>query len=308
MTKIRVLMITFGFLLLAMPILAQSAIPVECGDIIEDEFTKDQQPRLFTLQMSAGDALQINVVPIGTTLSTTLGIYAPNNALIKAGGIDEDWWSIAPATNPEAYSDVLSANDLYTIVVYNALLDLRENLGNGYTTAHSGGVGVYTLFIGCTLRDGTVIEPGDNLIPPTPEPINGGGNNNTPPSQPSFLGFGFPGIAPVDFSDGIEIPIQAGQPQIAPVGGDLVALYTYDASANSTATLSLSRVSGDISIGVTVIKRDTNEILFIGGMPSSNNLSVDLTFPSDGTYVIGLFRMNTAEKSDTSGAVQVSIE
>ena len=78
--------------------------------------------------------------------------------------------------------------------------------------------------------------------------------------------------------------------------------------ANSTATLNLSRVSGDISVGVTVIKRDNNEILFVGGLPSSNNLAVELTFPSDGTYVIGLFRMNTTEKADTSGAVQISIE
>ncbi|MGB1286620.1 MAG: hypothetical protein ACPG7F_08815, partial [Aggregatilineales bacterium] len=64
----------------------------------------------------------------------------------------------------------------------------------------------------------------------------------------------------------------------------------------------------DISIGVTVINKDSNEILFLGGMPSSNNLSVELTFPSAGTYAIGLFRLDTAERMDTAGAVQITLE
>jgi len=110
-----------------------------------------------------------------------------------------------------------------------------------------------------------------------------------------------------DFSAGIEIPLTVGQPQTAPVAND-VALYTYDASANEVATLNISRASGDISIGVTVINKDTNEIIFLGGMPSSNNLSVELTFTADGTYAIGLFRLDTAERSGTSGAVQLVIE
>ena len=123
----------------------------------------------------------------------------------------------------------------------------------------------------------------------------------------SFSGFGFPGIAPVDFSAGIELPLARSQPQTVPVASD-VALYTYAASAGEVATLSLSRVSGDISIGVTVISQDTNEIVFLGGLPSSNTLSVELTFPADGTYAIGLFRLDTAERSGTSGAVQVLLE
>lgn len=112
---------------------------------------------------------------------------------------------------------------------------------------------------------------------------------------------------PIDFSAGIEIPLTLGQPQTAPVASD-VALYTYAASAGEVATLSISRVSGDISIGVTVINRDTNEIVFFGGLPSSDNLSAELTFPTGGTYAIGLFRVDTAERSGTSGAVQLQLE
>ena len=138
-----------------------------------------------------------------------------------------------------------------------------------------------------------------------PEPTPGG--NSSAPVQPDFSGFGFPGVAARDFSEGIELPLTLGQPQAAPVASD-VALYTYGASAGEVATLNISRASGDISIGVTVINKDTNEVIFLGGLPSSDNLSVELTFPTAGTYAIGLFRLDTGERSDTSGAVQISLE
>lgn len=127
------------------------------------------------------------------------------------------------------------------------------------------------------------------------------------PSTPEFTGFGFPGVSPVDFSAGIEIPLTVGAMQTVPLASD-VALYTYAATAGETRTLTLSRASGDLSIGVAVINRDTNEIVFLGGLPSSNNLSVELTFPSDGTYAVGLFRFDTAERTGTSGAVGVLLE
>ncbi|MEL6309990.1 MAG: hypothetical protein AAFQ52_17750, partial [Chloroflexota bacterium] len=128
-----------------------------------------------------------------------------------------------------------------------------------------------------------------------------------PVVQSIFSGFGFPGVLAVDFSEGIEIPLTLGQAQTVPLGGD-IALYTYGASAEEIVTLSVARVSGDISIGVTVINTETNEIIFLGGMPSSNNLSVELTFTSAGTYAVGLFRLDTAERVDTSGAVSLVIE
>ena len=156
--------------------------------------------------------------------------------------------------------------------------------------------------MGCTLADGTVIKPGDapsvNLISPANElPLASA-------SQPIFSGFGFPGVASVDFSSGIQIPLQLGQAQTAPIGND-VALYTYQAKTDDVHTLNISRLSGNISIGVAVIKQETNEIIFLGGLPSSNNLSVELTFPSSGTYAIGLFRLDTVERTGTSGAVQI---
>lgn len=285
--------------------LAQTATPTECGAVIEDEFTQDNQPKLYTIQLSAGDRLQTSVVPLGSTLLTSTALYAPNDAVIWVGGDPGNNWSV-PVSNPVMNTDVLSANGTYTIVVYNNWLSLRGDLGDGYGGGGRGGIGVYTLFIGCILRDGTVIEPGDTLPDDSGDSNDPDGDTAAPIAQPA-PDFGFPGVASRDFSDGIEIPLTLGQPQVAPIASD-VALYTYAATAEETRTLSVSRASGTISIGVAVIHSETNALVFLGGMPSSNNLTVELTFPTDGTYAIGLFRLDTAELTGTSGAVQIVLE
>lgn len=289
----RYIVISMVFLLLTvMPTLAQTAAPVACGNIIEGEFLQDAQRQDYAIDLSGGDSIRVSIIPLGPTLETTIQFRGPT-------GQEVDRSHVARAVDlmPSIEPPVLAASGTYTIMVGNSQIESDGDLST--QPWDLGGVGIYTLYIGCTLRDGTVIEPGDVVEVPATE---------TAPVVPTCTGSCFVGLPLVDLSDGIEIPIQLSQPQTATIGGDLVVLYTYDATADSTATLSLSRVGGDISVGVSVIQRDTNAIVFVGGMPSSNNLSVELTFPSDGTYVIGLFRMDTAEKVDTSGAVQVMIE
>jgi len=268
------------FLMLAvMPTTAQTPIEVECGDIIESEFTSGREQHRFHIELNAGDQITVESVSVSTILVSTLSIRDPNENRLTYEYNEVD---------PILVSSRLPTNGIYEI--------RHTSKGNAETA-----VSIYTLFFSCTLRDGTVIEPGEAVV-------GDNGDTGSPPAPPSrFTGFGFPGVQPVDFSDGIEIPIALGQPQTTPLAGDLVALYTYDATAESTATLSLSRVSGEVAVGVTVINRDDNDILFLGGLPSSNNLSVELTFPSDGTYVIGLFSLD-AGQGETSGAIQVTLE
>jgi hypothetical protein len=125
-----------------------------------------------------------------------------------------------------------------------------------------------------------------------------------PPPPPSTDGFLFPNLP----EDGIELSFVQGQAQTIPVGNDIVLGMYAVANTDQSATLSISRISGDISLGVTVVNRDTGEIIFLSGMPSSNHLSVELTFPTGGNYAIGLFRLDTAERNGTSGTVQILIE
>jgi hypothetical protein len=281
-------------------VIAQDATPAECGDILENEFTLDNQPQEYSIELSAGTQINVEGAAFGDTLVFSIVIFAPNDAVIAYNSLDANGSmgsASAGESHPIATTGTVAANGVYTIMAYNGGI-VRRN-GNPDDSRQSGGVGVYTLYIGCTLRDGTEIEPGESQSEPPELPEN---------DNPTFSGFGFPGLASVDFSAGIEIPITLGQPIPAPLAADLVALYSYTASAGEVRTLSLSRASGNISIGVTVIKKDNNEIVFLGGMPSSNNLSVELTFPSAGDYVIGLFVLNTSTLTGSSGAVTVQLD
>ncbi|MEL6309398.1 MAG: hypothetical protein AAFQ52_14740, partial [Chloroflexota bacterium] len=62
--------------------LAQEPTSIECGDIIEDEFTEDRQPKRFTLELQAGTQIEVAGSPFGDTLEFAIGIYAPNDDLI----------------------------------------------------------------------------------------------------------------------------------------------------------------------------------------------------------------------------------
>ena len=290
---------------------AQAATPVQCGDIVEDEFTTDGDMNIYTIEIQAGTSITVQGDPLGDTLDFIVVLLGPDNSQLYVGGQLDLNTAYFVVASPQIQSGVLSANGNYSIIAYNNSVFTPGYDGDFLTGddvwSTPGGVGVYTLFIGCTLRDGTVIEPGDTASPPA-EIVSGAGSEaESAPAAPEFSGFGFPGVASVDFGAGIEIPLALGQPQTLPLAND-IALYTYTASADEVRTLTLARLSGDISMGVTVINKDSNEIIFVGGLPSSDALSVALTFPSDGVYALGLFRFDTTERGDTSGAVQLVIE
>ena len=266
---------------------ARAQQTVECGDIIESEFTELQENQDYAIVISAGDSLSLFARPLGTDLELLIQLYNPTNTFVAGPSGYYGTFS-----EYQLDSGILGANGDYKIRVANH--DWTDS------NSGSGGVGVFILEIGCTLRTGRLIEPGSSL-----EAVAQQASGVS--EQPLFSGYGFPGVMSVDFSSGIEIPLAAGQPQTIPVGSD-VALYTYEATAGQVTTLRVSRFSGDISIGVAVINRDSNEIIFFGGLPSSNNLNVELTFPSSEIYVIGLFRVDTAEHPGTSGAVQITLE
>ncbi len=273
---------------------------VQCGSIIENEFVWDLEVHRYYLSLQSGDSITLFTEAASANYQNLL----VDIALITPRGRTIAEWSLGDSYPYSAVSGAYYRNYVGpTKTVETAPLPetgIYIIAVIGYTDTGSD----YIFQAGCVLRDGTVINPGD--APPTnlSDPVVEVGSA---PEAGSFSGFGFPGVAPIDFSEGIEIPLQAEQSQTVPIGGDVV-LYTYEASANETRTLNITRVSGNISIGITVIKLDTNEIIFFGGMPSSDNLSVELTFPSQGSYTIGLFRVDTVERSNTSGAVQIVLE
>lgn len=264
--------------------------PLECGQILESETSPNEQVQDYVIQAGAGTVLFGRVEPIGTTFNVTF-------LLADSGG------SVFARINSQRAGLAEDFQDNFVIGSSNPILRVGgadPNYQSEYINDRGDRYyGAYTIYLGCILRDGTVIQPGqrppDTTVAQTQINV----------TDSSF--YGFPGLSKVDFEGGIELPLQSSQPQTIPLGQD-VALYTYTASANSSAQLKLSRISGNISIGVTVINKDDNNILFIGGMPLSDALSVTLNFPSDSNYVIGVFRLDTPTLQETSGAIQLTIE
>lgn len=291
------------------PTLAQvgEPIPLQCGDITEGEIMpgendgngdKNYGHDAYLLQVQAGTKINVTIEPFGASFNPYLAIRDGSDNYIFA-------------FNNGAAGEIETLSDYQVASTSAYMLDISGtepegaagklySLGSTYLAQRW--FGAYELRMGCTLRDGTVIEPGDAPAGPV------GGNTGGAPA-PIFTGYGFPGANPVDFSAGIEIPLTAGAPQTAPIGpdGNTVALYTIEGRADTPQTLTIARVSGNLSIGVTVINKADNTIVFFGGLPSSNSLSVELSFPTDGTYAIGLYRLDVGSAVGTSGAVQVSI-
>jgi hypothetical protein len=259
---------------------------IQCGSIIESQFQQLEELHLYFLALSQNDRLAVTVEETGSysDVHFFLYLYDPNGReLVDAS--DRDLAVIE--------TEALSVSGIYEIKIIN-----------GRASVISASSGNYSLYIGCT-RNGVTIQPGDVQSDTAGASFVG---NTTSPD----FSYGFPGVMSVDFSDAIEIPISGGQSQTGAFGssGQDVFAYIYEVRANSSTTLSVSRVSGDIAIGVAVINQANNNVLYLGGMLSSDNLSVDLEFSSAGIYVIGVFRLDIAHtgQTGTSGAVEVRVD
>lgn len=269
---------------------SQNTVPIECGDIVEAETTPNNPAHDYVVNVSAGTTLQGTVSPFGDNFNIFVVFRDSGGGLIstrndKGAGGSEIFDFITPSSNP----------------ILHVVGTSQRHRNDAYT--HTGrNFGAYTISLACILRDGSRLPAGGKS-----DSASIKDSPNEARESIEFSGFGLPMVGPVDFSRGIQIPLELGAAQSTGIGGD-VELFTYSASEDETAILRVLRLSGNISIGVTVINKDTNEIIFLGGLPSSNNLSVELTFPTGGTYAIGLFRLDTAEHTGTSGAVQIVIE
>jgi len=308
----KYLIIAVLLLMLAPMIHAQESltIPVACGDIVEGEFTLDEQPQLYAIELSSGDGVDISAIALdSSTLSMTMALYAPNDVVLWTVG-ERNGGIRAPMTNPRLITDNTTSAGTHTIVVYNSGLLPTGSLGSSYSfnDAWQGGIGAYTLEISCVLRDGTVIEPSEILESvASDETTTDTSADVASSSDTGQATYRFSGLAPIDLIAEPEDTLTLGAEQNISLG-DATRLFIYDASADETRTFTMSRIAGDISMGLVVTNADTDEMIFLGGMPSSDNLSVEITFLSNGIYRFGVFRLDTTEKQNTSGLVQLILE
>lgn len=268
-------------------------VAAQCGSIIDSDFASNFEEDIFTISMTAGDTLDISLTPIGEQLKSSIFLTGPTNlgvAASKAGADPNYFYNGQVEAQPKMPTGILGANGKYTIRVVNFSYYNYYFGQDNYNPGDPGNIGSYTLYVGCTLKDGTVIAPGDVVAPPTPvlptvEPTQS-------PDDPSFVGF--PGIEPKNFADGIAIPFNIGLPNagsIAP-GFDSVFGFTLDgASAGDTLDLTFTRLSGNLNLGLVVLSAD-NKVVFQASLVSSTTLNSRFTLPSAGQYTIGVFRID----------------
>ena len=293
---------------------SQEGISVECGQILDAEFTDNLQEHIYLLDMAPRDSFEVSIQPAGDFLQTAIVAYGPSGLVIAGNGettIYHNSWSplaYSVEKSPTLPSGILSATGIYRIRVANTWIMGENSDLNNFTEGNTllseqkyfGGVGLYTLSIGCTDRNGNKIEPGDIAQPTaTPAPLPTATPRAALPSQQSgFDGIGFPGLAPVDFADAVTLPLllDTTMTGVIPIDNQILG-FTLDAEANGMFELNYARVSGNMNLGVVVLS-ENNEVFFQASLVTSESLSTRFVLPEAGQYTIGVFRISLVEPVD----------
>jgi len=258
--------------------------PVKCGDVIEGEFTKNQDAFYYDLDLAPGDSVVINGSQIGDKLGYAIGMFSPTGLEIRRSN------NGGTSKSPSIESGILSGRGTYLIAVANTYL---YDDGSIRTNNSTGGTGVYSFAITCKLKSGKVIAPsGAGASDSTSNTGTVTAQTPTTSTLP-FSGNGFPGLAPVDFSNVTKIPLDMSKVlpiTFSPAGSDIFGL-TVEAKANDKFSLNYKRLAGNVNLGLAVFS-EKNEVIFQASLVTSEALSTTLTFPAAGSYTIGLFRVN----------------
>jgi hypothetical protein len=286
----------FSLLIFTLPALAQEEVqrnapmPVECGTIVPREFFHNAEEQAFAINVDAGTILDVSVVPLGQ-LNTFIIITGPTNlgvAVSNAQMTPNEVRVVTLEPQPRITTSKLGSTGTYTIRVVNtkfvharAYVFAEDRYDMGY---HPGGIGAYSLYIGCTLPDGRIIKPGNPTPPVLPS------DDVEPPA------FGFPGLDPVDFAGAEPLPLEIGSGRINSNSNEVEAFY-FEADAGDILQLDLQRRAGNLNLGLVVLSAE-NQVVSYGGLITGDTFSTRITLPSTGQYTIGVFRVELLPPAD----------
>ncbi len=282
---------------------ATRSVKVKYGSIVEAEFTEAGQLHEYKVETAPGDRLNLIVRPVGETLSTSLGLFDPSDNIIAIdppkrfqGGMDKTKIGGgglsrrsfltsadvgAMAKTPAIETPALSARGGHTILV---------------TNGSRGGVGVYQLYVGATLRDGTEIEPGGGAEEATPAKKGASGTG----APAAFSGRGFPGLPPVDFADAIAIDLPndgVARGGINSTRDNVVRAFKTAPKGKSAYDVTLTRTKGTFPLGLVVLS-NSNAILAQATLMAGSQVTTRLTFPG-GPITIGVYRLDFGKDPGT---------
>ncbi|MEL6407797.1 MAG: hypothetical protein AAFV98_08710 [Chloroflexota bacterium] len=255
---------------------------IECGNIVEGSFSADFELHRYTIELQPGDQVQVGATTIGEQLGVIIQLYGPTDNLIA-----QDFGSRtngrAPTGNPSFESEVLSAPGEYEVRIMNYGF-------YGLNISGSSGLGVYNMFLGCELRDGTEITPGSVPID-QPEPTSQPVSTEVSQDETAPL-FGFQGLSPIDFNNGVTLPLVIGEANTGNIAPGFDGIFGYQFNANSGDRLSLQylRTSGNLPLGIAIINEE-NILAFQTSALTSDFLLTQFTTPTAGIYTIGVYRL-----------------
>ncbi len=263
-----------AFFVAVIPVYSQSEpVPIDCGLVVDAELENNTAIHYYSIDLTAGDSLEIQ----GDTSSFRAQIQ-----LLEYTG--------RMITHQNGVNSKLFPNPI-----------LIKNTGQHILTIESLGAfgGLYTLYIDCTLSDGTIMKAGEERPTEAPVPMLGS------------VEFGFPGAPPQDFSVGVTLPLQAGvaNPGTISEGFQGIFGYTFEASAGNTVDLSFVRQSGNLSLGLAVVGAD-NTVVYQTSLIGATSMSASFPIPISQTYTIGAYLINLsapASPENTGFTIQASI-
>lgn len=269
-----------------------SPIPLECGAIVGGEITTATQEvgDFFSIALSPGDVIRVEVIPVANTFSSTIALFDPSNReMIRENDV---------ATGQiNSFEIQIPATGFYQIWVVGRRLSY---------------IGAYTLQVSCRLQNGTVITAGDTPPSVTTPPIPATAVPPAPPTELAADFKGFPGLPPVDFSSVVAPPLPIGTPltSVLPPDGSLVVGFTFDANAGDVAELVFTRMAGNLNIGMAVLTTD-NKVVFETSLVTAESQTTRIRLPAAGTYTLGFYRIDllllATPPEPTTFSVQVNL-
>lgn len=263
---------------------------IECGSIVEGVFTKKQELHTFTLRLESGDQVIAYSEPAGDTLTLAMALYNPVGEALAGSstspgqyyrGSSASWAGLS--IRPTVGTEKLSGRGDHVLAIANTQFWID---GMGLTSSRFGGVGEYSIYVGCTLKDGTIVNPGDNAN------TSDSGTSKSSSNADELLTDGFPGLPPVDFSKATKLklsPSDKVEGQISPSGGEVLG-FTFDATEQQTFDLSFTRISGNLNLGLVILSSD-NKVYFQTSLVTSSTLNTQFTLPA-GKYTLGIFKID----------------
>ena len=263
-----------------------SEVEVECGDIVEGEFVVAVERHEYKIKMAPGDVLDAFVAPVGDFLEFRARVLEPaGNEIFK-----EPAWNTGTVKAPVIKTGVLSGKGEYRIQIQNH--DAYERPGN---------LGIYTLHIGCKLRNSREIKPGEvSKVASESMPSSSDSNHQTS-AAPRSTGVDLPKISFPKFS--LNGPVEGTLSK----DGNQVFGFRFGAVQGDEIRLIYSRKSGNLALEVFVLDQQETVLLQVR-MADAKDFASHIVLPKTGDYTVAVRRTESAQLTPVDTTFMVEIQ